>query len=172
MSASLGEASWAVCTHAHRNATVEGQQWRWRQGLLCKRRSRRQSRRALATPCASSTRCVPAHASPRWRVGSATHYAFHEAAMNAILRNALALAGVAFATQAAAQLTFYEREGFEGRSLPPGNRSATSRTAASMIAPLRWWSSVPPGKSARTRASAVAVSSCVPAAIRRWRRWA
>jgi hypothetical protein len=36
--------------------------------------------------------------------------------MNAILRNALALAGVAFATQAAAQLTFYEREGFEGRS--------------------------------------------------------
>ena len=36
--------------------------------------------------------------------------------MNAILRNALALAGVVFATQAAAQLTFYEREGFEGRS--------------------------------------------------------
>jgi hypothetical protein len=116
MSASLGEASWAVCTHAHRNATVEGQQWRWRQGLLRQRRSRRQSRRALATPCASSTRCVPAHASPRWGVGSATHNAFHEAAMNAILRNALALAGVAFATQAAAQLTFYEREGFEGRS--------------------------------------------------------
>ena len=36
--------------------------------------------------------------------------------MNAILRNALAVAGVAFASQAAAEVTFYEREGFEGRS--------------------------------------------------------
>jgi len=36
--------------------------------------------------------------------------------MNAILKTALAVAGVAIATQAAAQITFYEREGFEGRS--------------------------------------------------------
>ena len=36
--------------------------------------------------------------------------------MNAILRNALALAGLAVATQAAAQITFYEHENFEGRS--------------------------------------------------------
>lgn len=36
--------------------------------------------------------------------------------MNAILRNALAAAGLAVATQAAAQITFYEHEGFEGRS--------------------------------------------------------
>jgi len=36
--------------------------------------------------------------------------------MNAILRTALAVAGVAIAAQAAAQVTFYEREGFEGRS--------------------------------------------------------
>jgi uncharacterized protein YcfJ len=36
--------------------------------------------------------------------------------MKAIIRTALALAGVAIATQAAAQITFYEREGFEGRS--------------------------------------------------------
>src|SRR5450759_2551443 len=36
--------------------------------------------------------------------------------MNAILRTALAVAGVAFAAQAAAQVTFYEREGFQGRS--------------------------------------------------------
>jgi uncharacterized protein YcfJ len=36
--------------------------------------------------------------------------------MNAILRTALAVAGLAMATQAAAQITFYEREGFEGRS--------------------------------------------------------
>ena len=37
--------------------------------------------------------------------------------MNSILRNALAVAGVAIATQATAQVTFYEREGFQGRSL-------------------------------------------------------
>ena len=36
--------------------------------------------------------------------------------MNSILRNALALAGLLAATQAMAQLTFYERDGFEGRS--------------------------------------------------------
>jgi uncharacterized protein YcfJ len=35
--------------------------------------------------------------------------------MNALLRNALAAAGVAFATQAAAQVTFYEHDGFGGR---------------------------------------------------------
>ena len=36
--------------------------------------------------------------------------------MKALLRTALAAAGVAFAAQAAAQVTFYEREGFDGRS--------------------------------------------------------
>jgi uncharacterized protein YcfJ len=36
--------------------------------------------------------------------------------MNSILRNSLAVAGLAFATQAAANITFYEREGFAGRS--------------------------------------------------------
>lgn len=36
--------------------------------------------------------------------------------MNAILRNALAVAGLAIASQAAAQVTFYEHEGFQGRS--------------------------------------------------------
>ena len=36
--------------------------------------------------------------------------------MNTILRNALAVAGVAIATQASAQVTFYEREGFEGQA--------------------------------------------------------
>jgi uncharacterized protein YcfJ len=39
-----------------------------------------------------------------------------ETSMKAILRAALAVAGVAIATQAVAQVTFYEREGFEGRS--------------------------------------------------------
>lgn len=36
--------------------------------------------------------------------------------MNAILRNALAVAAVAMSAQAAAEVTFYEREGFQGRS--------------------------------------------------------
>ena len=36
--------------------------------------------------------------------------------MNTILKTALAVAGVAIATQAVAQITFYEREGFEGQS--------------------------------------------------------
>ena len=35
--------------------------------------------------------------------------------MNVILRNALAVAGLAIATQAAAQVTFYENDGFQGR---------------------------------------------------------
>lgn len=36
--------------------------------------------------------------------------------MNAILRTALAMAGVAFATQAAADIIFYEHDGFSGRN--------------------------------------------------------
>ena len=36
--------------------------------------------------------------------------------MNAILKSVLAVAGLAIATQAVAQITFYEREGFAGRS--------------------------------------------------------
>src|SRR5437868_13016629 len=36
--------------------------------------------------------------------------------MNRILGSALAMAGLAFTTQAAAQITFYEHEGFAGRS--------------------------------------------------------
>ena len=36
--------------------------------------------------------------------------------MNTILRTALAAAGLAVATQSAANVTFFEHEGFEGRS--------------------------------------------------------
>ena len=42
--------------------------------------------------------------------------------MNAILRSALAVAGVVITAQAAAQITFYEREGFEGRSFSTGKQ--------------------------------------------------
>lgn len=40
--------------------------------------------------------------------------------MNTTLKYALAVAGFAFATQAAAQITFYENEGFQGRSFSTG----------------------------------------------------
>ena len=46
--------------------------------------------------------------------------------MNTTLRNALALAGLTIATQAIAQVTFYEREDFEGRSF------STSRPVSNM----------------------------------------
>jgi uncharacterized protein YcfJ len=42
--------------------------------------------------------------------------------MNIVLRTALAVAGVAIATQAAAQVTFYEREGFDGRAFTTDKR--------------------------------------------------
>ncbi len=42
--------------------------------------------------------------------------------MNASLRKALAFAGVAFATQAVAQVTFYEHDGFGGRSFTTEQR--------------------------------------------------
>lgn len=42
--------------------------------------------------------------------------------MNAILRIALAVAGAVFVTQAAAKVTFYEREGFDGRSFTTEQR--------------------------------------------------
>jgi uncharacterized protein YcfJ len=42
--------------------------------------------------------------------------------MNAVMRNALVVAGLAIATQAAAQVTFYERQGFAGRSFTTAKR--------------------------------------------------
>ena len=42
--------------------------------------------------------------------------------MNSVFRNALAMAGLAIATQAIAQVTFYEGEGFEGRSFTTQQR--------------------------------------------------
>src|SRR5512143_2756655 len=50
------------------------------------------------------------------RIGVAARNPIRETSMNAALRSALVVAGLAIATQAAAQVTFYEREGFEGRS--------------------------------------------------------
>ena len=49
--------------------------------------------------------------------------------MKAILRAALAVAGVAIATQAVAQVTFYEHEGFKGRSFTEERLGTSSAMA-------------------------------------------
>ena len=65
--------------------------------------------------------------------------------MNALLRTALAAAGLAIATQAAAQVTFYEREGFQGRSFTAEKeirnleRSGfNDRASSAVVAGNRW----------------------------------
>ncbi len=65
--------------------------------------------------------------------------------MNSILRNALMLAGVAFATQAAAEVTFYERENFKGRSFNTEQQVANFKhagfndRASSVVVDRDWW---------------------------------
>ncbi len=65
--------------------------------------------------------------------------------MNAILRNALVLAGVAIATQAAAEVTFYEREDFKGRSFNTEQQIDNFRSvgfndrASSVVVDRDWW---------------------------------
>ena len=65
--------------------------------------------------------------------------------MNAILRNALMLAGAAIATQAAAEVTFYEHEGFKGRSFNTEEQVANFKRAgfndraSSVIVDRDWW---------------------------------
>lgn len=65
--------------------------------------------------------------------------------MNAILRNALAVAGLAFATQAAAEITFYEHEGYEGRSFNTEEginnfrRHGFNDRASSAVVERDWW---------------------------------
>lgn len=65
--------------------------------------------------------------------------------MNAILKHALALAGVAIATQAGAEVTFYEQENFGGRSFnterPIDNfkRFGFNDRASSVVIDRDWW---------------------------------
>ncbi len=65
--------------------------------------------------------------------------------MNAILKTALAVAALAVATQAAAQITFYENEGFQGRSFtteqPVGNFKSNNfndRASSVVVERDRW----------------------------------
>ncbi len=65
--------------------------------------------------------------------------------MNAILRNALAVAGVIFATQAVADVTFYEREDFRGKSFNTEQPIANFKhfgfndRASSVVVDRDWW---------------------------------
>jgi uncharacterized protein YcfJ len=68
-----------------------------------------------------------------------------ETSMNAILKSALAVAGVLIATQVVAQVTLYEREGFEGRSFTTerqiGNLERygfNDRASSAVVARDRW----------------------------------
>lgn len=65
--------------------------------------------------------------------------------MNAILRNALTVAGVVLATQAAADVTFYERDDFRGRSFSTEQPIANFKyfgfndRASSVMVDRDWW---------------------------------
>ena len=65
--------------------------------------------------------------------------------MNAALRSALAVAGLAITTQAAAQVVFYEQEGFQGRNFtaerPIGNLERfgfNDRASSAVVLNDRW----------------------------------
>ena len=65
--------------------------------------------------------------------------------MNAILRNGLVVAGMAVATQAVAQITFYEHDDFEGQSFTTGREVANlerygfnDRASSIVVARDRW----------------------------------
>src|ERR1700675_1821226 len=65
--------------------------------------------------------------------------------MNSLLRTALAVAGAAFAAQAAAQVVFYENEGFGGRSFTTeeqidnlGRSGFNDRASSAVVLRDRW----------------------------------
>ena len=93
--------------------------------------------------------------------------------MHTPIRHALAIAALALATQASAQVTIYENDGFSGRSFTTqravGNldRYGYNDRASSVLVVARV-----AGKSARTPASAAAASCCARAATPRCAPWA
>lgn len=65
--------------------------------------------------------------------------------MKAIFRHAIALAAVAMATQASAQITFYEHDGFQGRSFTTSKQVGNferlgfnDRASSAIVASQRW----------------------------------
>lgn len=92
--------------------------------------------------------------------------------MHAFLKSALATAAFAFAAQAAAQVTFYEHEGFEGRSFTTEQqvnnlqrRGFNDRASSAVVLRGRW-------EVCEGHASMAAALCCAPAGIRRSPRWA
>lgn len=89
--------------------------------------------------------------------------------MNSRLRNILAVACLAISTQAAAEVTFYERDGFAGQSFstsrPVGNFERYGfNDRASSVANA--------GRFVRTENFVVTALSCDLVSTRRWRQWA
>src|SRR6185436_19328076 len=92
-----------------------------------------------------------AHPHRRWMHGAA-YWAVKfpcrlrvETPMNTILKSAVAVAAVAFAAQAAAQITIYEREGFQGRGFTTQEQISTltdygfeDRAASVVVTGQRW----------------------------------
>jgi len=91
--------------------------------------------------------------------------------MNALSKIALAAAGLVMVAQAAAQITFYEREGFEGRAFTTQSQVRDFDSAASTTAPRRWWFAASAGRCARTSVSGAVASSCAKANTRRLPQW-
>ena len=92
--------------------------------------------------------------------------------MNSFFKTAVAVAAVAAATQAAAQITFYENDGFQGRNFTAQGAVDNFRSsgfndrASSVVVQSNRW------EVCDTPSSADAVRCCVPAAIPHWTRWA
>ena len=68
-----------------------------------------------------------------------------EYAMNTILKSAIAAGALAFASQAAAQITFYEREDFQGRAFTTqapveylGDYGFNDRASSIIVTSRRW----------------------------------
>ena len=92
--------------------------------------------------------------------------------MKALSRITLAAAGLVMAGQTAAQITFYEREGFDGRSFTTQGQvrnfeSAGFNDRASSVVVV----AASAGRCARTASSGAVASSCARASTRRLPQW-
>jgi uncharacterized protein YcfJ len=82
---------------------------------------------------------------PQVGIGFGIHHLLQESSMNSILKSALVLAAVAISAQAAAEVTFYEREGFQGQSFTTLKQVSNferfgfnDRASSAVVASERW----------------------------------
>jgi hypothetical protein len=90
--------------------------------------------------------------------------------MHIHMKHTLAVALLAVAAQASAQATFYENDGFQGRSFTT-EHPVNNLQRFGFNDLLRSWSEANAGKCARTPRTVVAASSCARVSTRRWARW-